>query len=166
MRTVSAAELSRLSSARGAAVRMPMPEEPPAPAPTPAPAPAPPVNNDKLADAVLQLGSLLAGAIQSFRPPMPAAPQADPMWMPPAPQPQLQAPAMGRPELVTKFAVATDPDGLVLSVSAGGDSYTVTRDEDGLGTAIVRSGPSGSTTYRIYRGAGGRISSISLAAKA
>lgn len=163
MRTVSAAELSRLADGRGAKVAMTLPAEAPPP-----PMPAPPPNNDKLADAVLQLGTLLAAAVQSMARPQPAAPAPMPapelpIWAGAMP-PQIAAPAAIERAAVGKFVVKTDPDGLLLSVTAGGASYEIRRDEDGAGEQIVRRSGAGTTTYRIERGRGGRITAASLIA--
>ena len=157
MRTVSAAELSRLSSARQAVVRMPQPE--PTPAQAPQAAPPVPQSNDKLAEALLQLSN----AIQALKP---AEPARHPEWMQTEParavDPIVMPAPAPMPERVTRFAVTTNADGLLMSVAAGDSTYSVARDEDGVGLSIVRAGSDGSSTYRIYRGAGGRISSVSL----
>lgn len=157
MRTVSAAELSRLASNRAAVVKMPLPPAPPPMAVVP-PAP-PPVapNNDRLADAVLQLGTLLAGALQSMRPPEP----------PPVVAPMVAPVMVARPqsadaEPVKTFEVATTADGLMLSVSAGDLVFTPQRDEDGSAESIEVSGPGGPRAYRIVRGLRDRITSVEL----
>lgn len=153
MRTVSAAELSRLSSNRAAVVKMPLPPAPPPMAVVP-PAP-PPVapNNDKLADAVLQLGTLLAGALQSMRPPEPL-PVVAPVVVA-RPQPAASEP-------IKTFEVSTTSDGLLLSVSAGGLVFAPRRDEDGMAESIEVNGPDGPSAYRIVRGPKDRIILVEL----
>lgn len=164
MRTISAAELSRLAGSRGARVSM---------AEQPSPAPTPPADSGQLADAILQLKDVLAVVMRQpareAEPPTAAA--LPPAEVAPAPAVDTQGWSMGllpqtamqpvEAPLVERFTVESDGDGLLLRVSAGGATYEITRDEDGSGERIVRRAAGSVTSYRIERGRGGRITGAS-----